>query len=339
VNRAILEACLPCVLVLAASFVLLRAVMQLSGARLHLSRLKRLHRCQQGAVQSLSFVLTLPIFVVLVMFIVQVSQLMIGIMTVNYAAYAATRAASVWFPAHSRITGYHHEGEDNLPPPIRETSTLHLQYFDSLVADSDIQDQREIQLSDSSYKYQKVFVAAVLACAPISPSRDLGHQLQGDAARVPDVVNALYRTMVPDSQINARIPHRIQNKIAYSYWNTELLIGFTDKNTRQGPSYNPRLPVRLPNGELIRVWDPHEVGWQDPVTITVYHHFALLPGPGRFLAKYIVRESGQSDLVSPHIQSRPDRNPSEVYTTPIVASATMTNEGFKPVLSYEQSHY
>ena len=44
-----------------------------------------------GSVQTLSFVLTLPIFIMVMMLIVQVSQLMIGLIVVHYAAYAAAR--------------------------------------------------------------------------------------------------------------------------------------------------------------------------------------------------------------------------------------------------------
>ena len=50
-------------------------------------------------MQSLSFVLTLPVFIFIMMMIVQVSQLMIGIVVVHYAAFAAARSAAVWIPA------------------------------------------------------------------------------------------------------------------------------------------------------------------------------------------------------------------------------------------------
>ena len=53
------------------------------------SRLRNLHGDQCGAVQSLSFVLVLPLFVMVMLFIVQVSQLMIGTIVVHYSAYAA----------------------------------------------------------------------------------------------------------------------------------------------------------------------------------------------------------------------------------------------------------
>ena len=46
----------------------------LSLRRLQLGRLRRLHADQPGGVQSLSFVLTLPMFIMVMLLIVQVSQ-------------------------------------------------------------------------------------------------------------------------------------------------------------------------------------------------------------------------------------------------------------------------
>ena len=57
-------------------------------------------RRRRRSAQALSFVLTLPIFMWVMMFIVQVSQLMIATIAVNYAAFAAARTAIVWIPAN-----------------------------------------------------------------------------------------------------------------------------------------------------------------------------------------------------------------------------------------------
>ena len=54
VHRAILEACLPCLGALIVAFVAVAVVLRASGARLNLRKLRRLHACQQGGVQSLS---------------------------------------------------------------------------------------------------------------------------------------------------------------------------------------------------------------------------------------------------------------------------------------------
>ncbi len=81
--------------------------------------LRQLHRDETGAVQSLSFVLTLPLFVMVMLFIVQLSQITIGRLAVEYAAMAAARSAAVWIPANmgdayeteNRISSYVDLGE------------------------------------------------------------------------------------------------------------------------------------------------------------------------------------------------------------------------------------
>ena len=81
-----------------------------------------------GQRQSLSFVLTLPFFIMILLFIVQVSQLMIGQIVVEYAAFAAARAAAVWIPAYdtsaageiepwNRVSGYIVDGNANDQEP------------------------------------------------------------------------------------------------------------------------------------------------------------------------------------------------------------------------------
>jgi hypothetical protein len=92
----------------------------------------------------------------------------------------------------------------------------------------------------------------------------------------------------------------------------------------KGPTYNPYDDPGTP-------WIPHEVGWQDPVTVEVEHHFALLPGPGRFLSKLLIRADGRPDTVSPRIFEE-----NGVHKTAIFASATMTVEGLKSVRPYLQ---
>ena len=96
--RAILTACSPW-LVAASAYSGGLGVGEFSRAQLRLGRLFKLHRDEVGSVQSLSFVLTLPLFIMIMMMIVQVSQLMIGTVVVHYAAFAAARSAAVWIPA------------------------------------------------------------------------------------------------------------------------------------------------------------------------------------------------------------------------------------------------
>lgn len=344
-HRAILQACLPCLLTLIASFTVLTLVVKLSGARVNWRRLGRLHRCEDGGVQSLAFVLTLPIFLMIVSFIVQVSQLMIATMVVHYAAFAAARSASVWIPANvigSRFTI--DEPENVLPAPISTDNPVLLIFDESRRSQRDrnidVWEYRATSSTPRSGKYAYVYTAAAMACLPLAPSRDLGYENALQNESVADATKTLYRLLVPHSQSNARIPKRLENKIIYSFNNTSVRLEFVDKDSERGPTYNPRSPVWtvMEDGTFagVRVWNPHEVGWQDPVTVTVTHHFALLPGPGRFLAKYLLRADGEPDRVSPRIGRFTAGNRERVYTTPVWASATMTNEGFQSTIPYVQ---
>ena len=60
---------------------------------------------------------------------------------------------------------------------------------------------------------------------------------------------------------------------------------------------------------------PGELGWQDPVTVTVRHEMALLPGPGRLLAL-------GTDRLAEKIGRR-----GRVYAYPLEATITMDIEG------------
>ncbi|MEO1998179.1 MAG: TadE/TadG family type IV pilus assembly protein [Planctomycetaceae bacterium] len=346
-HRAILVSCLPCLIALAISFLLLRLVMHGSKARWNPARLRALHRCQDGGVQSLAFVITLPLFIMIVMFIVQVSQLMIGTIVVNYAAFAAARSAAVWIPAEilaeSSLIG---EAANVLPAPVSETNPI-LLVFTSTNSDADVAMwEYHSQSSDPrSSKYAYIYTAAAMACLPLAPSRDLGLDNQQQNASVSESLTNFYSAMVPESQANTRIPQRLANKVAYSVRNTAVRIEWVDKNTHSGPTYNPREAVRDgdgnvlfdPSGDAVRSWNSHQVGWQDPIKVTVTHEFALLPGPARYLARLLVRADGEPDRVSSKIDQNVLPAGERVYTTSIWASATMTNEGLQSVIPYVQS--
>lgn len=316
-----------------------------SGARLQITRLRKLHRSEEGAVQSLSFVLTLPLFIMIVMFIVQVSQLMIGIIGVHYATFAAARAAIVWTPARivGNTLGEAEEIENELQPPLRTGTPINLTFTGS---GTDF----EGAPGYTSYKLEKILGAAAMATAPVSPSRQMVDPISCSQCGIQAwAFQAMYQQLVSSTQNRSRISQRLLNKLSYAYWNTRVELAFLDKDTQEGPTYNPRelvlfdgLPQRNDEGEWIRDWVPHEVGWQDPLRLTVTHDFALLPGPGRFLAKFIVRADGQPDRVSRRVEIRGAPGDSvpwvrPAYTVPISASATLTNEGFKPLLPYEQN--
>lgn len=318
-SRAIVLACVPWAAVLAASLLVAWGLLRMSNARLQPRRLRLLHGDQAGSVQSLSFVLTLPLFVMVMMLIVQVSQLMIGIVVVHYAAYAAARSAVVWIPAALPSP----EGPNCIsaygPDP---TAT------DQVIPVLDPQQSGygpgqggvTYLVQPGSLKYAKITSAAVLACAPISPSRDLGYG--ADAGGAGAVLKAAYADMAPGSRSNAAVPRRLDNKLAYALNNTSVEIRFFHKNLEPPlvTYFEPPDP-----GEFYF----NEIGWQDPVTVKVKYNLALLPGPGRLLARYVAGPSGQADKVSEGINNR-----GAFYSYPLSASITMCNEGEKSVIPY-----
>ena len=296
-HRAVLVSCFPWLALLLAGGFCLWLTARLSGARLQLGRMRQVHRDEAGSVQSFSFVLTLPIFVMFLLFIVQVSQVMIGTMVVNYAAFAAARAAIVWIPA-------------DFGPGKERANCISMIGPGAEMLVQNAGDDYLIQ-SDGP-KFQKIQQAAVLACMPISPSRPLArsHEVATAAA-----VKSVYQSIVPASKTSQGIPRRLENKLTYSLANTSVRVTFLHKADEP--------PIARYNlDDDPNEFYENEVGWQDPITVTVTHRFALMPGPGRLLSKPTPGTKSSIQLKE------------KVYTYPIQASATLTNEGEKPVLSY-----
>jgi hypothetical protein len=319
-GRAVLLACVPwfgwLIVSLAAVFWLAGA----SRARLNLGRLRRLHADQRGSAQSLSFVLTLPFFVMILLFIVQVSQLMIGTVVVHYAAWAAARAAAVWIPADL-------SGED-----LREGANCISTYSIDVEASAPA-DGATYVVAPSGAKYEKVRAAAVLACLPIAPSRDLGAALSAQAAASADSVVTAYGAL-SSATTTAKLSKQIRNKLAYASANTAVTIRFFHSN--QDPAVNP-LGVDFSSARLGTYFRSNEVGWRDPITVTVAHHLALLPGPGRLLARRVVGPAGMADEVSAKIgghQGRADNVYTDVYTYDLSAAARIGNEGERSVMPH-----
>jgi hypothetical protein len=291
---------------LAACFVLLRLLLAVSGAKLRLGMLWQLHRNEVGSVQSLSFVLTLPVFIMIMMLIVQVSQLMIATVVVHYAAFSAARSAVVWIPAN---VGTVEETENRIS---------------SIALDPEAEmngDGQRYRVLPGSPKYQKIELAAALACLPISPSRDVGAVLPPGALPLASSLKAMYRTLDPSSDENLRIPQRLDNKLAYALANTRIEINFLHKHEE------PEIQRYYLGHNTYEFYD-NEVGWQDPVKVTVTHDLALLPGPGRLLARRVV-SARYPDRVSPTLQER-----GNIYVRSLTASATLPMEGEKSVLPY-----
>jgi hypothetical protein len=367
-HRAMLTACLPWLTVLGVSVLMAYFLLRLSRARLELGRLKRLHREQTGGVQSLSFVLTLPIFIMVMLLIVQVSQVMIGIVVVHYAAFAAVRSAIVWIPADlSRINlnegpnriGSYQPDPDAVGQAFPEIPELQFVagnaglYYTQMSNAGPTEGGVYYRVNpypivagmDDSPKCQKILSAAVLACVPISPSQGGGYSLRsappllfgevppGDtsATEAGAIIQEAYLAMSPDSSAIPAVPGRLQNKLAYALNNTSVELRFFHQN------FEP--PIRMDSqGNFQGVYkiDPmpfefaeNELGRQDLIVVKVNHNLALLPGPGRLLARSTAAKTGKPDEVADRIH----RNGTSYYY-PISASAALNVEGEKSVIPY-----
>jgi hypothetical protein len=320
-------ACLPWFLTLLASVAVLYVLARASRARFEWRRLLRLHADQHGSAQTLSFVLTLPVFIWVLMFIVQVSQLMIGQVVVHYAAYAAARAAAVWIPA------------DCSNANILEGSNCVVGYtYGSATTDQTTgATGATYVLGDSGVKYEKIRLAAVLGCLPTSPSRNLGASLSGDDATTAANLIAAYNALTQTSTgaTSNAVTNRIQNKLSFADANTAIEITFFHSDAEIPPNVGDSSPALnfvgtmgadcylISNLGATLCFLPNEIGWRDPITVTVTHNLALLPGPGRLLAAF--SSSGQKGSNGVY---------NDTYTYQLSAAATIGNEGERPVVSY-----
>jgi uncharacterized membrane protein YgcG len=354
--RAVLQACLPWLALLLLLVWLACAIVRLNRARPRWDRLLRLHRDEAGAVQSLSFVLTLPFFILIMLFIVQVSQLMIAINVVHYAAYAAARSACVWIPAQLA------NGETANCISLCQLDPDADQAMPALNPKAPDYGPRPggttYVVLPGSPKYDKIAMAAALACMPISPSRAAGCRLDAAVASTAEIIKSLYGRMAPDSYSSAAAPRRLDNKLAYAIANTSVEIRFYHPND-EPPLMNYLIP------DAPDEFRYNELGWQDRITVKVRHDLALLPGPARFLAGYVLgaNSSGSSSSGSSssgssssgssssgssssgsgssggqsgngYSASGPVEERAGMYVYPLEASITMGNEGEKPVVTY-----
>lgn len=311
-HREAFIACLPYLAAIAALLVCQAVVLRLSKVRFQPARLLQLHRDQRGAVQSLSFVLTLPVFIFVMMFVVQLALITMARISVEYSAFAAARSAVVWFPAHvgdPRLA----ENQVSLSPlvPIRRYQAEGRNYTVYRVApDGD--------------KYDKIQLAAAMACMPICPSVNTGVSRDhwGNAA-LPAIQRA-YAIMAPGSTANTRIPARLANKLAYALSHTRVEIEVHhcgDRIPGGDPPLYAEYPLDLEYPE--RYLRPNEIGWQDQIFVKVIHRYALLPGPGRLLASRADSPEIRDDVAD---QIQYD---SGIYARTLTATVRMGNEGQK----------
>jgi hypothetical protein len=320
--RGILEACLPwfgLLLAGVAAFLLLGRFLR---ARLELMKFVRLLQDERGTVQSLSFVLTLPFLVLIVLFIVQVAQLMVATIVVHYAAFAAARAAVVWIPARVDPAG---EAENrisfNWVDPWRAD-----QEFPALDPDDPNFGPSSgglwYQIAPEGAKYEKIRAAAVLACAAVSPSRRVPLATNRPSAISPWVLQNIYQALVPDAAQNRRIPERLANKLDYANQATEVDLAFFHPNIEP-----PLVPWGEGPDKNQFYWN--EIGWQDPVLVTVRFRVPLMPALGRILARPAQLLGGKPDSVAGRIE-----NWQGIWVYPISASVMLGNEGDIPVYPY-----
>ena len=308
--RAAAIECLPWLGVMIAAAIGLRLLMWACGSGADFRRLRNLHRDQSGGAQSLSFVLATPVFIMLMMLIVQVSQVMIGVINAHQAAFATARSASVWIGAELE--------EDYTPDENRENyvPTLGSVYY---------QDGHPVRELSSGTKFEKIQQAAWIAMMPAAPSNNPNGDARADA--VSDALVRAYQSLAPKHS-GGRVPARVINKFAYSRDHTQIRVRLT------GPEDELEFYV-------IQVWDearsrfvpqwipvldmPDRVGWRDQVTVDLRHDFALLPGPARLLA----RKASANDAVAPSITKQ-----GSFSTITLTATATLGIEGQRSLHAY-----
>ena len=323
-TRNLLLACLPWLACL-VGLGMVACTLVWAGGSVRPDRLRRLHAHQRGSAQSLSFVLALPLFIMVLMLIVQVSQLMIGTVVVHYAAFAAVRSAVVWIPA--RLAMFERENcmawyypdpaAPDQRPPLLDPDSPHY---------GPAEGGMYFVVEASGPKYEQIHRAAALACMAISPSRNLGLDAPPETGRAAEVLEAAAAALAPGLRGNAAMGPRLRNKLAYAVRRTRVELRFFHSNAEP-----PLLPHYI--GPDLEQFQFNELGWRDQITVTVRHDLALLPGPGRMLARVLRRPDG-TDPVSERIAEVDG-----VHTIPLSATATLSNEGEQSVVPYVHMPY
>ncbi len=246
-------------------------------------------------------------------------------MVVEYAAFSAARSAVVWIPA-------------NLGAGEEEENQIANLGFVNVVTDENGRTYAVYEVQPGSPKFNKIHLAAAMACMPICPSRDVGAELRHPLSLAEQAIRKAYLSIAPSSSANSRIAARLHNKLAFAMENTHVNIRVHHKEDE------PPLQFRYEIGPYLQEFAFNEIGWQDQIVVTVRHDFALLPGPGRLLARRADARPGSSaeqsfgqgyyeqDSVARRIEKR--RN---VYVYPLTATVRLSNEGEKPLLSFVQS--
>ncbi len=264
-NSDWITANLPWTGLLIAAFVVARILVWSSNAKLKWKRIPAIHKCEEGSTQSLSFVLTLPFFMMILMLIVQVCQIMMANIAVHQAAYASVRSAAVWIPATIELETANRISSFSLLEQTAEGTHF------------------RIQSNVDSPKYSKIKQAAVLAVASHAPSRDFEYQLDAQGLQTANALARLYGGLDADSNSNRSIATRLRNKLAYANANTVVQVDFWHRVGPFDDFQDPPLQQRYDVPPYRDEYAPNELGWQDHITSTVTFNVPLLPGPLRFL--------------------------------------------------------
>ncbi|MFM8285795.1 MAG: TadE/TadG family type IV pilus assembly protein [Planctomycetaceae bacterium] len=307
-------------------------------------RWRELPRCESGSVQSLAFVLTFPIFLMVVLLIIQISQLMLGIAVVHYAAFSAARTAIVWLPAHTDLPD--EQANHVLAASLERGGAVipgggggQFPYWASSPQWGPARGPGGVD------KMHRVWRTAALACAPLAPTRRVTRS-EPLPTYLSEAASEAWLLLAPKLVQSAYYKQRLQRQVDYSIYNTLVVVRGRDADGASGPTYNPYPGHYIQQydqsvGQTVAVWvpwDPFELGWEDPVTVSVYHNFALLPGPGRFLSEKLVAPR-TPDLVSRHLREQQGANhplgdERGLYVVTLEAHSTLQMEGLKSVMPY-----
>lgn len=344
----VLNSTWPWLLALLISLLVLRGLFALMQIRVQWSHLLRLNRDEHGGVQTLSFVLTVPLFLFILMFIVQLSQITIGQVAVEYAAFAATRSAIVWIPAQTGVrepamtvgSGLVFRGFEAYSYDTKIENFDVAAYVEDGIVPTNCTDIFMIyEVVPGGAKFEKIRTAAALAVMNVAPSRSVVTSTSNASSMALVLQQPMERAtlgIAPIMATNPRLSARLNNKLTYALESTGIRITVRHKDSS---AFLRTHDIR----HDVLEFRPNEIDWQDQLVIDVVHEFALLPGPARLLARRANARPGtgvdesyaggaEKDRIAAAISSRYNNT----YIYPLYATARLTVEGFKPQRPLDQ---
>jgi len=219
-----------CLAIIAILLLMLRGLVILSGARRRTHGIAALHQDQRGSVQSLSFVLTLPVFIMIIMSIVQISQIMLAKVVVEYAALASARAASVWTSQYIGESS-NPDTSSQISMNVSERNCIGTERIPKFPSNDSGNENQQVANVFYYYKsnsgkvdvYQtpkvkQIAMAAHLACLPICPSHwpyRTPPVLEGDDLKTLESLERTYDALTGKLAQDERDSHKA---IIKKYW-------------------------------------------------------------------------------------------------------------------------